>query len=186
MYKLAAITCATCLRRSAFGDMLSKLSFHCRALMLFNETGDSDVNGIPSWAKNFADAVGACFNEIGGSMAGFDYQYSGPGTQAHNDHLILFAPQPLEIAGGAEDGEVVVEPMSVDIQSVQRLFTELESTTYHAAIGDAWHLRRHVALVGYMGKRSISVYIYDEPLDDAEIRTVLDERSKSFRSKRKP
>lgn len=141
------------------------------------------MDDIPAWAKSFAEAVGASFNEVQGSMVGFEYRYSGPGEQAHDDHLFLFAPKPLEISGGVDDGEVVCEPMSLDIQGVQQLFTELESTSYHAALGEDWHLRRHVALSGQVGKRSITVYIYDEPLDDAEVKTVFDDRTKTFRPK---
>ena len=139
---------------------------------------------LPSWAKSFADAVFACLNEIEGTTTGFDCRYNPPDTQIHDDHLLLLAPQPLEISGGKDDGEIVCDPLSVDIDSVQQLFTALESTTYHAAKGEDWYLRRRLELSGHVGDRSISVYIFDEPFDDAEVRTVLDESTNSFRPKR--
>ena len=140
-----------------------------------------DPAGHPAWVKQFGDTVCACFNEIEGSTAGFDYRYSGPGEQAHDDHLFLFAPQPLEVEGGPDDGEIVCDPLTVDIQAVQELFTELDSTTFNAARGDSWHLRCHVAVSGHVGQRSITVYIFDEPFDDAEIRMVLDDKGPRYK-----
>lgn len=71
----------------------------------------------------------------------------------------------------------------MDIQAVQQAFTKVEDTGYHAASGDAWYCRRHLALSGTVGKRHVTIYIYDEPLDDAESSMVYDTNRKAFRSK---
>src|SRR5437867_1029643 len=103
-----------------------------------------DATEMPTWAQEFAATVFACFNEIEGTTTGYDCQYSGPDTQTHDDHVFFFAPQPLEISGGPDDGEIVCDPLFIDIQAVQQVFTEVESTEYYPSKGDSWHLRRHV------------------------------------------
>ena len=112
-------------------------------------------------------------------VAGFDFRYSGPGDQQIDDHLFLFAPVPLQIAGGPDDGAIVCEPMTVDIDSVRQLFTDAEFAYYRSARGDDLTSRRRVEINGHIGERSITIYIFDEPFDDAEPKTILDKASKS-------
>jgi hypothetical protein len=142
-----------------------------------------DINNPNRWVDEFGQTVMACLNEMEGSEAGFAYRYSGPGEQQLDDHLFLFAPQPLEISGGADDGAIVCEPLTVDIDAVGQLFTQLESASYQAAKGPERYHRRHVALTGRVGERHITLFIFDEPFDDAEVRTVLETDTNSFRSK---
>jgi hypothetical protein len=133
-----------------------------------------------SWAQDFGHAVCACLNETENSVAGFDFRYHGPGEQEFDDHLFLFAPAPLQITGGPDDGEVVCEPMAVDIEGVQQLFTEVEFTSYRAARGDDLPSRRRIELSGRLGQRNVTVFIFDEPFDDAEVQTTFDDDSKTF------
>lgn len=137
--------------------------------------------GIPAWARNFAEAVADGFTGTGGDP--LDYLYCSPDERHHDDHLFLFGPQPVLISGGEHDGEEVFEFLSLDIQIVQQAFTQLGDTTYHAARGDEWFSRRHLAVCGLVGKRHVTVYIYDEPLEDAEAKTIIDTTSKKLRSK---
>ena len=137
--------------------------------------------GIPAWARNFAEAIADGFTGTGdGSL---DYRYLGPDDQSHDDHLFFFAPQPVVISGGEHDGEEVFEFLTVDIQVVQQAFTQPEATSYHAATGNDWYRRRHLAFSGLIGRRHVTIHIYDEPLDDAEAKTIIDTNAKSFRSK---
>lgn len=136
--------------------------------------------GIPAWARNFAESVADGFTGTGGGP--LDYRYCSPDEQNHGGHLFLFGPQPVEISGGEYDGEEVFEFLSVDIQIVQQAFTQLEDTSYHAARGDEWYRRRHIALSGLVGKRQVVIYIYDEPLDNAETKTIIDTTSKKVGS----
>jgi hypothetical protein len=136
---------------------------------------------IPSWAEEFAEEACNRFIDSNGNVASFDFQYYRPGTQIHDDHLFVFAPRPLEICGGANDGAVVAGPVTVDIRGVQELFTRLESTSYHAATGAAGILRRHLVVTGRIGRRSVSVYVYDEPLDDDQGCITADEFTRLIR-----
>src|SRR4029077_15825214 len=122
--------------------------------MIFDLPDDSSVT--PAWASAFAETVCACFNEIEGSEVGFDYRYCAPGTQSLDEHLFAFGPQPLETSGGPEDGEEVVEPLSVDIDAVQQLFTHVESTEYNSERGGTAHCGRHLAVSGQVGTRTIT------------------------------
>ena len=137
--------------------------------------------GIPAWARNFADEVAGGLTGTGDDR--LDYRYSGPGEENHDCHVFFFGPQPVKISGGEYDGEEVFEFLSVDIQVVQQAFTHLDDTLYHAASGDEWFSRRHIALSGLVGKRHVTIYIYDEPLDDAEARTIVDTASNRLRSR---
>jgi len=121
---------------------------------------------IPSWAKHFADQVRDGFTDNNGHLATFDYWYYGPGTQVHDAHLLVFAPHALNNLGNAIDRATVAGPATVDIRAVQMVFERLESTSYHAATGETGILRRHLVVTGRIDQLSVTVYIYDEPLDD--------------------
>jgi len=74
------------------------------------------MDDIPAWAKAFAETVCACFNEMEGNEAGFEYHYCEPGSQNHDDQLFLFGPQLLAISGGPYNGEDVFVFLTVEIR----------------------------------------------------------------------
>jgi hypothetical protein len=144
--------------------------------MFIDPNTRTPANPAPRWAEEFGQTVCACLNEIEGSVAGFDFRFLGPDEQDHDDYLFLFAPAPLQISGGPDDGAVVCEPITVDIEAAQQLFTDVESTFYHAARGEEIGSRRRVGI----GERSITVYVFDQPFDDADVKATFDDESKSF------
>jgi hypothetical protein len=138
---------------------------------------------MPKWLKPLVESVcDSCICDVKGRMTGFSIYWSKPSDNGWGVWLVDVAPAPVELVGGANDGETVFDPVDVDLL---RLHDALDSTTvcaYHTATPDE---SAHFILEGTKGKREVAVRIWLEPLVDDEPDVVYDVCERCWRAKRR-
>lgn len=138
---------------------------------------------MPKWLKPLVESVGdSCVCEVRGRMTGFSIYWSKPSNNGWGVWLVDVAPAPIELVGGANDGETVFDPVDVDLLSLPRALDSIVVCAYHAATPNE---SAHFVLEGAKGKREVAVRIWLEPLVDDEPDMVYDICGRCWRAKRR-
>jgi hypothetical protein len=149
---------------------------------------EKDVSGkqqrMPRWLKTLIESVcDGCLCGGQGRMSGFYLRWAEPSNNDWETWLIDIAPTKVELVGGADDGEMVFDPVHVDLLALAQVLTRTSLFLFHSACsqGD----RAHFVLGGRQGKRQLAIRIWLEPFEDEEPSLVYDVREKCWRPKRR-
>jgi len=133
---------------------------------------------IPEWAAKFSDTILEILGEFSGGETLRELKFYGPGEQNIDDYLFMFFPSLGEVVGGKNDGAVIFEPMSFQIDRLQEAFDECGEISFLGELGKEWWDRRRILFVGTVSGKSTTVYIYNEPLlEQNEIRATITDGS---------
>ena len=113
------------------------------------------------WLDELGDAVASILtaNSVTGSL-GFRY------CEQDGCWIVVVYLQPVKLAGGAEDGEVVAPDFSLDLEELRRLFERVDACSWRA-IGLNYEEGPHVSIEGrYQGHEVFLQVLAYAPIDE--------------------
>ncbi|HOW71924.1 MAG TPA: hypothetical protein PKY77_15100 [Phycisphaerae bacterium] len=116
---------------------------------------------MPDWLDSLVDEVGEhmTFHAASGPLG---YRY----REEQGFWEITIYPTPVELVGGAVDGEVVAPGFSLDLEGLQALFEEVKDFSWNVL---GWpHEGPHVSIEGICGGHEVFLQILAQAPDDEE------------------
>jgi hypothetical protein len=90
---------------------------------------------MPKWLKPLVESVcDSCICEVKGRMTGFSIYWSRPSDNGWGVWLVDVAPVPIELVGGANDGETVFDPVDVGLLRLPGALDNTAVCAYHPAM----------------------------------------------------
>jgi hypothetical protein len=138
---------------------------------------------MPKWLKPVVKSVcESCVCDAKGRMSEFSIRYSRPSETAWGVWLVDVALAPVELVGGANDGEAVFDPVDVDLLSLPGTLDNIVVCAYHPATpGEG----AHFVLEGRKANREVVIRIWLEPFEDDEPTVVYDVCEGCWRPRRR-
>lgn len=116
----------------------------------------------PAWLNALVDAVANCL-EPHSPMGPLGYRYL---TETDITELIVY-PTPIELVGGAHDGEVVTAGFLLDLGALQTAFEQLDALYWQAqGLGPDDPESSHLSLEGVFRGHPVWLRILAEPPAD--------------------
>ena len=130
---------------------------------------ESDAENLPVvWIHGLVEAVAECM-EADSPMGPLGYRY---GEEDGLWQIDLY-PTPVELVGGADDGEVVAPGFSLDIEQLRGLFDRIDALAWQS-LGFPSGEGPHVAVEGVYQGHEIFVQVLAYAPDDEEPGMKLD------------
>ena len=98
-----------------------------------NRSGNTDDHGHPAWVEELVDLVAGCM-EAHSPAGPLGYWYSNEGDL----WVLAVYPTPVEIVGGAYDGELVTPGFNLDLEELRSSFERITDLGWSSqALSDA-------------------------------------------------
>jgi len=124
----------------------------------------------PTWMESLVDCISDCI-EADTPMGPLGYRYSVEEGFAE----IAVYPTPVELVGGAEDGEVVLPVFSLDLKQFLSVFSVI--THVHLRTGGLTPYEEegiHVSIEGEYEDHEVWLRILMDPPEDEEVGATFD------------
>ena len=127
-----------------------------------------DESDAPEWVYTLVEAVaGSMTGNSDSGPLGFLY------GEEEGDWEIVIYPKPIELVGGAEDGEVVAPGFSLDIEEVRGEFERVDAISWQS-LGFPHGDGPHVSIEGVYLGRKVLIHVLAYAPDDEEPEMRLD------------
>lgn len=129
----------------------------------------SDAENVPVvWLHDLVDAVAGCMT-ADSPMGPLGYRWSEEEAFWEVD----IYPTPVELVGGAVDGEIVAPDFSLDLEELRNLFDHVDSLQWQA-LGLCYPEGSHVSIEGTYHGHDVFVQLLAYAPDDEEPGMKLD------------
>ena len=134
----------------------------------FHGPQEADDAEAPAWIYTLVEAVADRMTAVGAAGAiGFRYREENGGWE------VVVYPRPVELIGGADDGEIVAPAFSLDLAGLRAVFDSVAEFSWEA-IGLPDGEGPHVALEGVYQRHEVLVQVLAYAPEDEEPGTKLD------------
>lgn len=138
---------------------------------------------MPKWLKVVIESVcHSCVGEDRERTTGFSLRWSKPSANSWGVWLVDLAPEPVELVGGADDGDEVFDLVDVDLLAMPHALDSAEVFAYQSA---SPREPAHFLLAGIQAGRELTVRLWLEPFADDEPTLVYDVCARRWRPKRR-
>ena len=135
---------------------------------IFHGPPQPDESDAPEWLYALVEAVaGSMTSNSGPGPLGFLY-----GEEEGVWEIVIY-PKPVELVGGAEDGEVVAPGFSLDIEEVRGEFERVDAVSWQS-LGFPHGDGPHVSIEGVYQGREVFIQVLAYAPDDEEPGMRLD------------
>jgi hypothetical protein len=123
---------------------------------------------VPQWLESLVEVIGSAMESHAPGPMGLRYR------EEDGEWDVLVYPLPVELIGGAHDGEVVAPTFSLDVEHVRAAFTRVDDLTWTAHAVEDEDETPCVSFEGEYDGRDVWLRVLAYPPEDEEPETKID------------